>query len=181
MGTVRCRTLRSAGRCAANGRAPNGQALPHDAAGCQGASIMCKAIRAIVICAAIAALPPPASATKPCLPPPCETNGGQTDIAKCRALADWIATGTIVNVVHHQQGDPLFKDFAEFTFAIQALEKGAGMVDRDVRFQVGWCENTQPLPKDTSGTYRIYGVAFPTDRSVPNQYLHFEPVEAQRR
>jgi|SRR5664279_1352248 len=127
-----------------------------------------------------AALLPPAFATKPCLPSPCETRGGTIDVAKCQGLADWIATGTITNVVHHEQGDPLFKDFAEFTFTVQSLEKGTGLVGREIRFQVGWCENSQPLPKDTSGTFRIFGLPLPKDPSIPNQYFHFEPINAQR-
>jgi hypothetical protein len=95
-------------------------------------------------------------------------------------MADWIATGTITGVVHHVQGEPLFKDFAEFKFTVQTLEKGAGLVGREIPFQVGWCENTQPLPKDTFGTFRMFGLPLPKDPSVPNQYLHFERAGAQR-
>jgi hypothetical protein len=119
----------------------------------------------------------PVFATKPCLPPPCEIAGGATDLAKCQALAAWVATGNINDVVHHEQGFPLNKDFAEFTLTIQAWEKGTGKTGQEIRFQVGWCENTQPLPRDTSGTFRFFGLPAPGDSSIPNQYLHFEPVK----
>jgi hypothetical protein len=112
--------------------------------------------------------------------PPCETTGGTVDRAKCQRLADWIATGTITNVVHHEQGYPLLKDFAEFTLTVQTWEKGGGKVGRELRFQVGWCENSQPLPKDTSGSFRVFGLALPKDPSVPNQYLNLEPLTVTR-
>jgi len=133
-------------------------------------------LRVILITLGVTALQPPGFATKPCLPSPCETKGGTIDVARCQILADWIATGTITSVVHHEQGYPLLKDFAEFTFTVQTSEKGASMVGREIRFQVGWCENSQPLPKDTSGTFRIFGLPLPKDASLPNQYLHFEPL-----
>jgi hypothetical protein len=134
----------------------------------------------MLITMGVAALQPPLFATKPCLPSPCETKGGTIDVARCQSLADWIAIGTITNVIHHEQGAPLFKDFAEFTFTVQTSEKGTNMVGREIRFQVGWCENSQPLPKDTSGRFRIFGLPLPKDASVPNRYLHFEPLEVQR-
>jgi hypothetical protein len=137
------------------------------------------AFGALFLALGFAALPPAAHATKPCLPPPCETGGGAIDVAKCREIAAWVATGTITGVVHHEQGSPLFKDFAEFTFTVRTQEKGAGLVGREIRFAVGWCENAQPLPKDTSGTFRMFGLALPADPSIPNQYLHFEPVAAR--
>jgi hypothetical protein len=141
---------------------------------------MRNATRVIIILLGAIGFQLPAFATKPCLPSPCEARGGTIDAAKCWALADWIATGTITSVVHHVQGDPLFKDFAEFRFAVQALEKGDGLAGREIPFQVGWCENTQPLPKDTSGTFRMFGLPLTEDPSVPNRYLHFERVGAQR-
>ena len=126
---------------------------------------------------AVAALllgPGVARATKPCLPAPCDAPGGGADLKKCEAIADWIAVGTVTNVVRHEQGPPLSKDFAEFTFVVKSWEKGAGKAGLEIRFQVGWCENTRPLPKDTWGLFRFFGRAFPKDPSVPNQYLHFE-------
>ena len=140
---------------------------------------MRNATRVILFALGVVAPQSPAFATKPCLPSPCETRGGTFDAVKCQDVADWIATGTITSVVHHEQGDPLHKDFAEFTFTVQTQVKGTGMVGREIRFQVGWCENSQPLPKDVSGRFRIFGLPLPKDPSVPNQYLHFEPVNGQ--
>jgi len=122
----------------------------------------------------------PALATEPCLPSPCAGANYAVDVAKCRGLADWVATGTITGVVHHPQGDPLFKDFADFTFTVKGSEKGTMKVGRTIRFQVGWCQNWLGLPKDTSGTFRFYGLALPADPSLPNQYLYFERIKANR-
>jgi hypothetical protein len=136
--------------------------------------------RVMLIAVGVAALQSPVLATKPCLPSPCETTGGTIDRAKCQRLADWIATGTMTSVVQHEQGYPLLKDFAEFTFTVQTWEKGNGKIGREFRFQVGWCENSQPLPKDTSGTFRVFGLPLPKDPSVPNQYLNLEPIAVTR-
>jgi len=120
----------------------------------------------------------PALATEPCLPSPCAGANNAVDVAKCRGLADWVATGTITGVVHHREGGPLFKDFADFLFTVKASEKGSIKVGRTIRFQVGWCQNWLGLPRDTSGTFRFYGLPLPADPSVPNQYLYFERVPA---
>jgi hypothetical protein len=122
--------------------------------------------RVMLIAVGIAALQSPVLATKPCLPSPCETTGGTIDRAKCQRLADWIVTGTITSVVHHEQGYPLLKDFAEFTFTVQTWEKGNGKIGREFRFQVGWCENSQPLPKDTSA--HSGSLVFPYPRTLPS-------------
>jgi len=122
----------------------------------------------------------PARATEPCLPSPCAGANNAVDVAKCRGLADWVAIGTITSVVHHKQGDPLFKDFADFTFTVKGSEKGTLKPGRTIRFQVGWCQNWLALPKDTGGTFRFYGLPFPTDSSLPNQYLYFERVPRPR-
>jgi hypothetical protein len=127
--------------------------------------------------ALVSAMSTPARGTKPCLPSPCETRTGP-DFAKCREAAAWVAVGSIGDVVHHEQGPPLLKDFAEFTFVIDAWEKGADPTVRQIRFQVGWCENSQPLPSSTSGKFRFYGLAAPVDPSVPRQYLYFERVSS---
>jgi hypothetical protein len=128
-------------------------------------------LSAILLCAAS----PPSRATKPCLPSPCESPTGP-DFTKCREAAAWVALGSIDNIVHHEQGPPLLKDFAEFTFVIDAWEKGGEPDIRSIRFQVGWCENSQPLPATTSGKFRFYGLPAPSDPSVPRQYLYFERV-----
>lgn len=124
---------------------------------------------------------PPALATEACLPSPCAGANNAVDVTKCRDRADWVATGTITRVVHHREGDPLFKDFADFTFIVRAAEKGSIKVGRTIRFQVGWCQNWLGLPKDTAGTFRFYGLPLPADSSVPNQYLYFERVLEHRQ
>lgn len=139
---------------------------------------------AVCLCGALfatAGIPGSALATKPCLPGPCEAIGGGIDLPKCEKAADWIAVGVISNVVRHEQGPPLMKDFAEFTFTVQAWEKGQGKVGQEIRFQVGWCENTRPLPKDTSGRFRFFGKTLPVDPTIPNQYIHFEPFPSARQ
>lgn len=128
----------------------------------------------------VTAAPDPVLATKPCLPGPCDAPGGGTDIKKCESVADWVAVGTISKVVRHEQGPPLLKDFAEFTFTVKAWEKGQGKVGQEIRFQVGWCENTRPLPKDTSGLFRFFGKTLPAEPTLPNQYIHFEPVTSTK-
>ena len=137
--------------------------------------------RVLLISLVFGALHAPVLATQPCLPSPCSTVGGTVDLAQCRKLAGWIATGTITRVVHHEEGYPVFKDFAEFTFTIKTWEKNAVKSRRELRFQVGWCNNTQPVPKDTSGTFRFFGLPLPKDPSLANQYLYFEPVQARRQ
>jgi hypothetical protein len=119
----------------------------------------------------------PVFATEACLPSPCAGANNAVDVAKCRGLADWVATGTITGVVHHREGDPLFKDFADFMFTVKTSEKGSIKVGRAIRFQVGWCQNWLGLPKDTSGTFRFYGLPLPADSSLPNQYLYFERIQ----
>ena len=86
------------------------------------------ALRPATLLAVLIAVPSsPALSTKPCPPPPCESHG-KLDPEKCQTLAAWVAVGTISNVVHHEQGPPLSKDFAEFTLTVQKWEKGAGKV-----------------------------------------------------
>jgi len=130
----------------------------------------------LVICLLTYSLCIPAFATQPCLPSQCAGTSGEIDSRKCAQLSAWIATGVVSSVVHHEIGDPLFKDFAEFTFTVQVSEKGAIRVGRQLRFKVGWCENWQVLPNDISGTFRFYGLPLPTDATLPNQYLYFERV-----
>ena len=125
---------------------------------------------------ALAGISVSALATKPCMPGPCVGSGGGIDIRQCERIADWIAVGTISEVVHHEMGFPLLKDFAEFTFTAQSWEKGEGRVGQEIRFKVGWCENTRPLPKDTSGSFRFFGKTLATAPPFLNQYIHFEPL-----
>ena len=137
--------------------------------------------RARIVAAAVAAgscflLAPGAHATKPCPPAPCDGPTGKFDRSSCEALADWVAEGIITKVVHHREGPPLAKDFAEFTFSVRRWEKKARGVGAELRFKVGWCENQQELPADTSGTFRFFGKATASQLSRGSVYLHFERV-----
>jgi hypothetical protein len=147
----------------------------------QEGAAMRNVYRLLVVSLVCCAAYPPAFATEPCLPSPCTGTDGKVDTAKCARLAAWVATGTISRVIHHEQGDPLFKDFAEFSFTVKASEKGSIKVGREVRFQVGWCQNWLALPKNTSGTFRFFGLPLPTDVTLPNQYLYFESAPAHRK
>jgi hypothetical protein len=144
----------------------------------QAARVMSTAAAAIfVACITFAA---PAFATKPCPPPPCAARAGSVDGAKCAALAAWVAVGGISKIVHHHEGPPLSKDFAEFTFTVTSWEKGSGTPGQQIRFQVGWCENGRPLPEDTAGSFRFFGEALPADVSFAGRYLDFEAVQPAR-
>ena len=139
--------------------------------------------RARIVAAAVAAgwcvlLTPGAHATKPCPPAPCNGPTGKLDRPSCEALADWVAEGIITTVVHHREGPPLAKDFAEFTFSVRRWEKKANGVGAELRFKVGWCENRQELPADTSGTFRFFGKTAASQLSGGSVYLHFERVVA---
>lgn len=114
--------------------------------------------------------------TKPCPPSPCEKASGQFDRAACEAAAAWIAQGTITKVVHHREGPPLAKDFAEFTFRIERWEKKADGVDPRLRFKVGWCDNRQELPARTDGSFRVFGLLPGTGTAREPRYLFVEPV-----
>ena len=86
-------------------------------------------------------------ATEPCLQSPCEDSSGSLVRSKCVEAATWVAVGAVSNVVHHPEGPPLSKDFAEFTFTARRWEKGKGQAGQRYRFRVGWCDNQQELPK----------------------------------
>ena len=121
----------------------------------------------------------PLLATKPCPPPPCEVQGGKVDQTKCQELADWAATGTITDVVHHEVKKNYMKDFAEFTFTVDKVEKGSVKPGQKIRFQVGWCQNARELPKDTSGTWRMFGMNLPKDPNDGNEFLDYAKVETK--
>jgi hypothetical protein len=116
-------------------------------------------------------------ATKPCPGSPCESPHGTFDRARCESLADWVAAGSISEVVHHPAGPPMLKDFAEFTFTIRRVEKGDVKAGQILKFRVGWCQNAQTLPPDTSGEFRFFGLPLPKDPAYQNEYLYFTPVE----
>ena len=117
-----------------------------------------------------------ALATKPCFAPCITNNAFNRD--ECTKLASWIAIATISNVVHDPQGYPLNKDFASFTINIQTWEKGEVKTINGMNFKVGWCDNYQTPPADSSGKFRFYGTGVPggKDSSAPG-YLYFEAVK----
>lgn len=118
-----------------------------------------------------------AHATKPCAPSPCLNNDLQFDEVTCRDKSDWIAVGTISAVRHYRESEPTNKDFAKFTLRVKEWEKGGEGMSRRLRFQVGWCENQQELPVDTSGLFRFYGAFTPTPVSNGLQYYYFETLK----
>ena len=103
-------------------------------------------------------------ATKPCAPPPCDG----LDDAACAQQASWVAVGRITKVVRHPQPEPLFKDFAEFTFVPTRWEKGTG--PKELKFQVGWCHNMKQVPDPATGEFRFFGGA-------DGRYLDFRALE----
>ena len=109
-----------------------------------------------------------AVSTKPCPRPPCE---GLDDSA-CAGKADWVAVGKITQVVHHPTGDPMHKDFAEFTFVPSKWEKKPkGDAPAKVEFRVGWCNNTRTVPANVAGSFRFFGAA------QAGEYLDFREVK----
>lgn len=91
-------------------------------------------------------------------------------------MSAWIAVGTIADVTHQVEGPPLAKDFASFTLKVERWEKGADPNVTEMRFQVGWCENSQELPRDLSPWFRFYGTGAPG--SPEARYLRIEPATA---
>jgi len=126
----------------------------------------------------IAACSAQAYATKTCLPSPCAPHGA-FDAAACAEAADWVATGPLENVTHHREGEPFFKDFADFDFEPRGIVKGD--VPARVHFQVGWCENIVEPPGDSGARVRVYGVTPPTDPGQPSRYLWIEPLPRDAR
>ena len=114
------------------------------------------------------------NATKPCPPSPCVNEYNHFDEALCRAKSDWVAVGTISNVVHKREGQPTNRDFATFTLRVQKWEMGGKNQSDRLNFQVGWCENQQELPTDTSGLFRFCGTLQPAPVSGSKQYYYFE-------
>ena len=115
-------------------------------------------------------------ATKPCPPSPCVNENNQFNEAACREKSDWVAVGTISNVVHQREGQPTNKDFAKFTLQVKKWEMGGNNQSDILNFQVGWCENQQELPTDTSGLFRFYGTLKPGPVSGSAQYYYFEAL-----
>ncbi|MBC8025892.1 MAG: hypothetical protein H7Y89_07870 [Steroidobacteraceae bacterium] len=116
-----------------------------------------------------------AHATKPCDFVPCRGADETFDEAECNKLADWVATGRITNVKHRRAGYPENKDFATFKFKVTKWHKRSSAVSPELIFTVGWCENPQELPDDTSGLFLFYGSTTPLSTGG-NRYLHFRRV-----
>jgi hypothetical protein len=120
-----------------------------------------------------------ARATKPCSPSPCLDSAGRLDVSKCLDAASWVAVGKIIRVQHHPEGPPLAKDFATFILSINRWEKGEFKNIHEIQFKVGWCDNAQELPNDTSGLFRLYGIGVPGSESTPAAYLYIERVASK--
>jgi hypothetical protein len=127
---------------------------------------------ALLVALLLSACAGEAHATKPCPPSPCQAPSGQLDRPKCLEAAAWVAVGTVTEVIRHPEGPPLSKDFAEFTFTVTGWEKGTGKVGQRFRFKVGWCENQQELPNDTSVPLRVFGAS--PSASGASRYMFLE-------
>lgn len=116
-------------------------------------------------------------ATKPCPESVCYPRT-TFDKPACERAATWIAVGRIVKVVDHPMGEPLFKNFAEFTVEIDRWEKGKpASPPKRIAFRVGWCKNGRTLPEDPKelkAPMRFYGAGSPT--AAEPEYLWFAPV-----
>ncbi len=101
-----------------------------------------------------------AFATKMCPPePPCFDPDHKFNSDKCTQTSDWVAVGKIEDVIDDKIGDPLNKNFAKFKFKVIRWEKAPSedSEEKIIEFKIGWCENWQELPSDTSGLFRFYG------------------------
>ncbi len=114
-------------------------------------------------------------ATPPCPPSPCMNAQFQFDPTACKAAADWIGIGRISDVVHNRGEDPLYRDFAKFTFRVSRWEKNHAGLKQEIELQVNWCN--LPLPLSPEGLFRIYG-AGPSDTGEV-QYLFIEPMQTR--
>lgn len=118
----------------------------------------------------------PSWATKPCGPSICNNE------KDCFKQAEWVAVGSIKNIQHDYVGPPLLKDFAQFDLFIERWEKGEDKTVKLVKFKVGWCENSQPLPISIKSKYRFFGnnsPKLPFNKKQPSaspQYLMFVPI-----
>lgn len=142
---------------------------------CRSRSLACFVGAAFMILGAATA-----HATKPCNQPPCwiAAEDAVQSREQCRAVADWVAVGTISEVERHPMGHPVNKDFARFTFNVVRWEHGnAG---RNVmHFTVGWCHNRRELPPNTAGEFRFYGSDARDPYTSGPTYYDFEPLATQ--
>ncbi len=116
------------------------------------------------------------SATKPCPIPACSdsSNINSVDEKKCKKISNWIATGTIKVIKHNIEGDPLYRDFVEFTLQIDSWEKGQKADVKEIFLKVGWC-NSPPLPKELKGRFKFFGKDSPDSKNP--EYYHFIKLE----
>jgi hypothetical protein len=56
-------------------------------------------------------------------------------------------------------------------------EKCTGKMGQEFRFKVGWCDNQQQLPRDTSGWFRFFGTTSSSESQ--SRYLFFERLDAR--
>lgn len=136
-----------------------------------------KSIAAITVTVLVPLLVSLGHATKPCSPSPCLNANNEFDQAACWAKSDWVAVGHISKVVHRPEQEPTNKDFARFSFRVVRWEKGGKGRDRELNFEVGWCENQKELPANTSGKFRFYGKHQPAPVSGSDQYYYFEALK----
>jgi hypothetical protein len=120
----------------------------------------------------LALLALPLGATPPCPSSPCY-RAGKFDAARCEAASDWMALGTIKNLVHHKAGYPLMKDFATFTFVVDRWVRGRDRKMKEIPFTVGWCRNGEEMTGDY-GYFMFWGKNKPKTPNAEWEYLHFE-------
>ena len=101
-----------------------------------------------------------------CSPPPSTHDGNTGTIG----LALQVAPGVTINTISWSIANAASGFTQSGTVNVQN--------SNTIRFQVGWCQNWLQLPRDTSGTFRFYGLPLPSDSGVPGQYLYFERAAA---
>lgn len=119
--------------------------------------------------AGVSTLVPSKPEGEPCPPNPCyREEDDEFDPFLCEEKADWIALGTLEEVGRQQDSD-------SFTFRIRKWETSQHEGVEELSFQTGACENSQRLPEDTSGVFRIYGKGDPVRAGhLQAKYYGFE-------
>ena len=83
----------------------------------------------------------------------------------------------MTKLTHHPAGDPLHKDFAEFTFVIDRWVKTGSQQPGQIPFRLGWCTNSEEMRGDGSGTFQFWGRNKPDAKDAEWEFLHFERLE----
>ena len=102
----------------------------------------------------------PVKATMPCPSPLSDQIYSDQSLRDYRRkISNWILVGTIEDVIHSKIEAPFFTDFATFSLRVIDWEKSSPKLKhrKKLKLQVGWCDNP-PLPDDTSGKFRFYGI-----------------------